>query len=95
MTTIQIRIDEQTKKEAQIVLDEIGFDLSSAIKVYLKQIANVGGIPFPLLTENGFTPEAERKLIRESNATLRAYKKGKVKGYKSVDAMFEDVLGKK
>jgi DNA-damage-inducible protein J len=66
MTQIQIRIDEKTKKDAQAILSEVGMDLSSAIKVYLKQIIIYKGLPMKVLTENGFTIEQEKEIIKAS-----------------------------
>ncbi len=66
MSTIQIRIDEKTKKSAKKVLDQVGMDMSSAIKLYLNQIAIRRGIPFQILTENGLTLEQEREVLRAS-----------------------------
>jgi len=66
MTTIQIRIDEKSKKEAKIVLNKLGIDLSAAIKIYLKQIAIRKQIPFPLITENGLTPAEEMSILKGS-----------------------------
>lgn len=66
-TIIQVRIDPKTKKSAQKVLDEIGMDLSSAIKAYLRQIIIQDGIPFKLLTENGLTIEQERAILKASS----------------------------
>jgi len=71
MTTIQIRIDEKTKKKAKKVLDDIGIDMSSAIKVYLKQIVITEGIPFPLLTENGLTVQREQEILQASEDAER------------------------
>ena len=92
MATIQIRIDEPTKKSAQRILDKLGLDLSSAIKIYLKQITQTKGIPFPLITENGFTPAQEEELIKASNQTLRQYRAGKLKTYKTTKELFNDLL---
>ena len=92
MNTIQIRIDEKTKREAKRVLDQLGLDMSSAIKIYLRQISRTHGIPFPLLTQNGFTPQQEQKIIKESNATLESYKQGKIKGYVSAKKLLNDLL---
>ncbi|MFH1632187.1 MAG: type II toxin-antitoxin system RelB/DinJ family antitoxin [bacterium] len=64
MSAIQVRIDEKTKKSANKVLSEIGLDMSSAIKLYLKQIVLQKGIPFPLVTENGFTIQEESEIIK-------------------------------
>ena len=67
MTTVQIRIDEKTKKLAKKVLDEVGLDMSSAIKLYLNQIAIRRGIPFQILTENGLTIREEKTILKASD----------------------------
>lgn len=66
MSTIQVRVDEKTKKKAKKVLESIGMDMSSAVKVYLKQIVITQGIPFPLLTENGLTVQQEQEILKAS-----------------------------
>ncbi len=71
MTTIQIRIDEKTKKSAKKVLDKLGLDMSSAIKLYLKQISIQKQIPFPLLTENGLTPQQEDEILKAGEEAKR------------------------
>ncbi len=73
MSQIQIRIDEKTKKDAKKVLDKLGVDMTSAIKIYLKQIVINKGIPFKLVTENGLTPDNEGEIIKASEEA----KKGK------------------
>lgn len=64
MTTIQIRIDEKTKRSAQKVLGKLGIDMSTAIKAYLKQISIRDGIPFSLYTKNGLTVAEEQEILR-------------------------------
>ena len=59
-------IDENTKKSAKKVLDKIGMDMSSAVKVYFKQIVITQGLPFPLLTENGLTAQKEKSILKAS-----------------------------
>lgn len=71
MTQIQIRIDEKTKKDAQAILSDLGLDLSSAIKVYLKQIVIYRGIPMQLLTENGLTVAQEQAILRAAAEAKR------------------------
>src|SRR3989338_4616335 len=92
MNTLQIRIDEKTKREAKRVLDILGLDMSSAIKLYLRQISRTQGIPFPLITENGFSSKQEEQLLKESNTTLESYKKGKTTGYSSTKNLFKELL---
>jgi DNA-damage-inducible protein J len=64
MATIQLRIDDATKKSAKSILDKLGIDMTSAIKIYLKQIVINKGIPFKLLTENGLTIEQENEILK-------------------------------
>lgn len=92
MYTIQIRIDKKTKQDANRVLNRLGLDMSSAVKIYLRQISRMNGIPFRLTTENDFTPTKEQQLIDESNETLRLYKEGKIRGYASAKSMMKDLL---
>lgn len=46
MTTIQIRIDEKTKRKAKKVFHKMGLDVSSGIKLYLAQVAREDALPF-------------------------------------------------
>ena len=46
MTTINIRIDENTKNKATITLNKLGLDMSSAIKMFLNQVIHEKEIPF-------------------------------------------------
>lgn len=46
MTTINIRIEEKTKKAASKVLRDVGLDLSSGVKIFLHQVALEKGLPF-------------------------------------------------
>ena len=71
MTTLQIRIDEKTKRSAQKVLNELGLDLSTAIKAYLKQIIVHDGIPMQLVTKNGLTAAEERQIVKSASEARR------------------------
>jgi DNA-damage-inducible protein J len=66
MTTVQIRIDEKTKRNAKRVFDRLGIDMSGAIKLFLTQVSIHKGMPMQLLTENGFTIEEEREILKLS-----------------------------
>ena len=46
MTTVQIRIEEKTKKAAQKALAGIGLDLSTGVKIFLNQVVTEKGLPF-------------------------------------------------
>lgn len=46
MALLQIRVDEELKNQANAVYNEIGMDLSTAIRMFLKKSVLEGGIPF-------------------------------------------------
>ncbi len=45
-TPTQIRIEDETKKQAMEVLDGLGLNLSGAVNIFLKQVILQKGIPF-------------------------------------------------
>jgi DNA-damage-inducible protein J len=85
--TIQIRIDAKTKRAARKTLDELGLDMSSAVKLFLVNVINRQGIPLDLKTENGFTLAQEQALIAETDAAKESNKR-----FLSVDALMNDLL---
>ncbi|MBA4319843.1 MAG: hypothetical protein C0412_15705 [Flavobacterium sp.] len=46
MDQIQIRIDLKTKKQVKKILEELGLDISTAVKMLFKQIIHTGTLPF-------------------------------------------------
>ena len=62
--TIQIRIDEKTKRKARKTLEEMGLALSSGIKLFLHHVAITQSVPLTLFTENGFTLSKEQEILR-------------------------------
>lgn len=89
--TIQIRIDPKTKHDAGKVFTELGLDFSSAVKIYLRQVAREKSIPFrPGRTVNGFTPEYEQKLLRAEAETLK-HGKAYSSAQEAIDSLWEGV----
>jgi DNA-damage-inducible protein J len=43
---IRSRIEPDLKQKSSEVLAELGLDLSSAIRLFLRQVVEVGGLPF-------------------------------------------------
>ena len=83
--TIQIRVDAKTKAKARKTLDELGLDMSSAVKLFLTNVINRQGIPLDLRTENGFTIAQEKAMLAET-------KKAKLsKGFDNLDELFADL----
>ncbi len=76
---IQIRIDSKTKNEANKILDGLGMDMSSAIKIFFNQLINAKNFPCELRDENGFTlrsAEALRESIASAKNSNKSFNKG-------------------
>ena len=85
-STIQLRIDTKTKKRAQKTLDEIGLDLSSAIKLFLRNLVITESLPFELRTKNGFTLAQEQEINKEADWAVKHSKR-----YSSVKELMKDL----
>ena len=85
-TTIQIRIDTKTKKAARKTLDELGIDMSSAVKMFLTNVVTRQGIPLDLRTENGFTLAQELALVEETELAKKSDRR-----FATVDALMSDL----
>ena len=48
MKTLQVRIPEQLRADADSVLADIGIDLPTAVRLYLTKIVQTRSIPFSL-----------------------------------------------
>ncbi|KAF1296429.1 hypothetical protein BAU15_12805 [Enterococcus sp. JM4C] len=46
MAQLTIKIDNEFKEQAQQAFDEMGLDLDTAIRVFLKQVVRTGEFPF-------------------------------------------------
>ena len=60
-----MRIDEEVKKKADELFDELGLTLSAAVTIFLKQSIREGGLPFNPSVYNKDTFEA----MNEANGT--------------------------
>ncbi len=83
MTTLNVRIEEKTKKAASKTLARLGLDMSSAVKIFLTQVVKEDGLPF--------TPTNNTKAIRArwDKEVADALKNGK--SYNSAKEAFADL----
>ena len=84
---IQIRIDTATKREAKKILDNLGIDMSSAVKLFFRQIINARNLPFEIRGENGLTLH-NADILRESIVNA----KNSAKSFKSGASLLKDAL---
>jgi DNA-damage-inducible protein J len=72
-------MEPQTKEKAEGVLSRLGITPTEAIRVFYRQIALRGGLPFPVVIPNDRTA-----------ATLRKSRRGQlVERFDSLDELFD------
>ena len=69
MTTVTVRVDAATKRKAQEVVNNLGFDLSSVTRAFYKQIAREQSIPLNLSYEQ--PNEESLQAIAETKAMIK------------------------
>lgn len=84
---LQIRIDSSTKKEAKRIFDNLGLEMSAAIKLFLQQSIKAKNLPFEIIGENGLTLRGAENL-RESIVSAKESKKT----FKTGSALIKDAL---
>jgi len=83
--TTTIRIDDDLKKECDLIFEDLGLNMSTAMTLFLKQVVKMNGIPFEL---KAHVPN------KETRKTLDAIISGKEKlsgPFDSPQSMFEDL----
>jgi addiction module RelB/DinJ family antitoxin len=56
-------MDDELRKEADAILDELGLNMSLVVNIFVKQLVRQGGLPF--------TPTLETRRARESKRRER------------------------
>lgn len=56
-----IRIEPEVKKEASVILDELGLSMSTAVNAFLKALVREGGMPFEMKVK---TSASDGKTVR-------------------------------
>ena len=74
MATINIRIDEELKKQSEKIFEEIGLGMTSALTIFLKAVVRNNGIPFPLEIPNKDTLAAFQEVEDISSGKKKAKK---------------------
>lgn len=70
--TLQVRLDADLRKEADELFTRAGMDLSSAVRLFLRQSVIRRRLPFEVVTENPdpFWSDANQRELRESIKAL-------------------------
>ena len=88
MANISIRMDDELKRKAEELFNDLGMNLTTAFTVFVKQSLREQAIPFEISRE---IPNKEtREAIEEVQQMKKNPSMGKV--YDDVDKMMEDLL---
>ena len=85
MAVINIRVNDEVKKEAETIFKSLGLNMSVAMNLFLKKCISEKGIPFDLKIPNNETMEALEETNKILNGDIER------KSYKNADELFEDL----
>jgi DNA-damage-inducible protein J len=68
-TYINVRVDEETKKEVEDILDILGINMSTAVDLFLSQIILNKGLPFKVKLPSKDITVKEQELVEALNLT--------------------------
>ena len=92
---MHIRVNPEVKKRVEPILSAIGLSFSDVFNLMLNQIYLKRKIPFELsaiqLTENGYTPEYEARVLAEAEKDYAAIANGTAKLYRNAAELFSDL----
>jgi DNA-damage-inducible protein J len=74
---VNIRMDEQLKKQAEQLFSDLGMNMTTAINIFVRQAVSRGGIPFEIMRREDFYSDYNLQVLKKSISQLEA-KKGTV-----------------
>jgi DNA-damage-inducible protein J len=80
ITTVQARISDNLKHQAEAILSNLGLNTSDAIRVFFHQIVNHGGLPFEMRL---------RVPNKDTQVAMQELNNGGGERFKSTNALFE------
>jgi DNA-damage-inducible protein J len=86
-TTISLRLDRETKRQAEELFQNLGLNMSVALNMFLTQAVFRQGLPFEVCMPNAETLEAMREAERIASDP-------NAKRYKSFSSLMEDIESK-
>ena len=84
-STLQVRIDSGLRKQAEVLFGNFGLDMSSAVRLFLRQSIIRQRLPFEVVSDmpDPFFSETNQRILRESIATVE---RGEAKAHKLLDS---------
>lgn len=63
-TSITIRMDENLKKQAEILFEDMGLNMTTAITMFAKAVVRQNKIPFEISADPFYSEENQRHLMK-------------------------------
>ena len=82
-STLQIRVDSTLRRQAEDFFNGAGLDMSSAVRLFLKQVVIRRRVPFDVIAEDPFWSDANQRVLAES---IRSLEEGKGVQHELVEA---------
>ena len=86
-SAINVQVNAKDKKEATLILKNLGLNMSTAINMFLKQIIKNDGIPFEV--KNPKPTKELLEALQEGDDIIKDIKAGKRKGYNNMDELIK------
>jgi len=67
-TSVTFRIDEKLKKQAEVIFDEMGINMTTALNAFVKATVREGKMPFDLVSDEYALRQMIRERLQESLA---------------------------
>ncbi len=68
---VQVRVDDELKKQATALYENLGMDLSTAIRIFLKRSLCVNGLPFEVSLERDDASEKALIALKKLSASAK------------------------
>ena len=84
-STLQIRIDSDLRRDAESLLNSAGLDISSGVRLFLRQMILRRRLPFEVLSESPdpFFSDANQRILADS---IRSFERGEAQRHELIDA---------
>ena len=80
--TLQVRLDNQLKKDADQFFSEAGLDMTTAVRMFLRQVVIRQAIPFEIIANDPFYSVANQSVLKKS---IRQLESGKGKAHTLIE----------
>ena len=78
-TSINVRTDDQLKKQFDIVCNELGLNLSTAINIFMKAVVREREIPFKISAAPSFMVNSKEELDAKLLEGIEALNEGRMR----------------